>query len=230
MGMKGLERASVLGASLRRLFRWAGGCKGALFATLWVLPALALAAPETYRFDPVHTQLWFSTDHQRFSHPLGRLRVKDGWFQFDAKDWSTSHVDVTIDLASADMGDPKWTDMVKSGQLLDVERWPTARYISSSVEKKTDTTGVIHGDLYFRGEKKPVDVGFTLNRVANDPYLFKQKAGFSATATLQRSAFGMKRYAEVIGENIELRFEIEGIRDGDAAKSSTREEKDGAQK
>ena len=228
--MKGPERASVLGGSLRRLSRWAGGCKGALFAMLSALPALALAAPETYRFDPVHTQVWFSTDHQHFSHPLGRLRVKDGWFQFDAKDWSASHVDVTIDLASADMGDPKWSDMVKSGQLLDVERWPTARYISSGVEKKTDTTGVIHGDLYFRGEKKPVDVGFTLNRVANDPYLFKQKAGFSATATLQRSAFGMKRYAEVIGENIELRFEIEGIRDGDAAKSSTQEEKDGAQK
>lgn len=199
-------------------------------AALSVAPGLACAAPDTYRFDPVHTQVWFSADHQHFSHPLGRLRVKEGWFQFDAKDWSTSHVDVTIDLASADMGDEKWSAMVKSGQFLDVERWPTARYISSSIEKKTDSTGVIHGDLYFRGEKKPIDVGFTLNRVAADPYLFKQKAGFSATATLQRSVFGMKRYAEVVGENIELRFEIEGIRDGEAAKSSTQEGKDGAEK
>jgi polyisoprenoid-binding protein YceI len=229
-GLKGPECATTFGAVSQRIPRWANAGKGALFAMLSILPMQAFAAPETYRFDPVHTQLWFGTDHQHFSHPLGRLRVKEGWFQFDAKDWSASHVDVTIDLTSADMGDPKWSDTVKSGQLLDVERWPTARYISSRVEKKTDTTGVIHGDLYFRGEKKPVDVGFTLNRVANDPYLFKQKAGFSATATLQRSAFGMKRYAEVIGENIELRFEIEGIRDGDAAKSSTQEGKDGAQK
>ncbi|MET0226760.1 MAG: YceI family protein [Dokdonella sp.] len=201
-----------------------------LIAALLAAPGLASAASETYRFDPVHTQVWFSADHQHFSHPLGRLRVKEGWFQFDAKDWSASHVDVTIDLAGTDMGDEKWSAMVKSGQFLDVERWPTARYISGSVEKKTDGTGVIHGDLYFRGEKKPVDVAFTLNRIATDPYLFKQKAGFSATATLQRSVFGMKRYAEVVGENIALRFEIEGIRDGDAARSSTQEGNDGAQK
>jgi polyisoprenoid-binding protein YceI len=205
-------------------------CAKILAAVLLFVPALSSAAPETFRFDPVHTQVWFSADHQHFSHPLGRLRVKEGWFQFDEKDWSASRVDVTIDLGAADMGDEKWTKMVKSGQFLDVERWPTARYVSRSVEKKEAQSGVIHGDLYFRGEHKPVDVAFTLNRLGTDPYLFKRKAGFSATATLQRSAFDMKRYADVVGENIELRFEIEGIRDGDAARPSEQENKDGAEK
>lgn len=199
-------------------------------ALLLALTGAAAAAPETYRFDPVHTQIWFSAAHQGFSHPLGRLRVKDGWFAFDAEDWSASRVDVTIDLASADLGDEKWNRAVLSGQLLDVERWPTARYVSRSVEKKSDNSGVIHGELQFRGENQPVDVAFTLNRVANDPYSFKRKAGFSATATLQRSAFGMKRYAEVVGEDVSLRFEIEGIRDGDAAKPTIEGEKDGAEK
>lgn len=194
------------------------------------LPAWAAAAPETYRFDPVHTQVWFSASHQGFSHPLGRLRVKDGWFSFDEKDWSASRVDVTIDLASADLGDDAWNRTVRSGQFLDVERWPTARYVSRSVEKKADGGGVIHGELQFRGESRPVDVAFTFNRLANDPYLFKRKAGFSATATLQRSAFGMKRYAEVVGEEVALRFEIEGLRDGDAARPTTEEGKHGAEK
>ena len=186
--------------------------------------ASALAAVETYRFDPVHTQVWFSADHQRFSHPQGRLRIKDGWFQFDDKDWSASRVDVTIDLAAADMGDAKWSDMVRSGPFLDAAKWPTARFVSTSVEKKEGNNGVIHGDLWFRGEKKPFDVEFTLNRIGNDPYAFKQKAGLSARAVLHRSMFGMKRYAEVVGEDIELRFEIEGIRDDRAA--STPERKD----
>ena len=65
-----------------------------------------------------------------------------------------------------------------------------------------------------------------MNRVGNDPYLFKQKAGFSAKAELARSTFGMKRYADVVGENIELRFEIEGIRDGAAAKESAEAKSD----
>ncbi|GAA0707635.1 YceI family protein [Dokdonella soli] len=184
-----------------------------------LFPTPARAVPETYRFDPVHSQVWFSVGHQRFSHPQGRLRIKEGWFQFDDKDWSASRVDVAIDLASADMGDAKWNDTVRSGQFLDVGRWPTAHFVSRSVEKRDATHGMIHGDLNFHGETKPIDVAFTLNRIGNDPYAFKQKAGFSASATLHRFEFGMKRYADVVSEAVELRLEIEGIRDGDAAKS-----------
>ena len=181
-------------------------------AALFAAPA-AYGAAEVYRFDPVHTQIWFTADHQRFSHPQGRLRVKDGWFQFDEKDWSTARAVIEIDMTSADMGDAKWSNMVRSGQFLDAERWPTARFISKSVDKKDDKTGVIHGDLTLHGETKPFDVEFTVNRIGNDPYQFKQKAGFSAKAEVHRSDFGIKRYAEVVGENIELRFEIEGIPD-----------------
>ena len=182
--------------------------------------APAHASPETYRFDPVHTHVWFSTDHQKFSHPQGRLRIREGWFQFDPKDWSTAHVDVVIDLASADMGDAKWSATVKSGQFLDTDRWPTARFVSERVEQKDASHGVIHGTLSFHGATKPVDVAFTLNRIANDPYAFKQKAGFSATAVLDRFDFGMTRFKEVVGAPVDLRFEIEGVRDDDAAQPS----------
>lgn len=189
----------------------------ALAVVLLAAPMMAFAAPEVYRFDPVHTQIWFGAEHQGFSHPLGRLRVKDGWFSFDEKDWSASRVDVTIDLASADMGEAKWNETIRSGQFLDVERSPVARYVSRGVEKKDATHGVVRGDLHFRGETRAVDLEVTLNRIGTDPYLFKRKAGFSARAEFSRKAFGMTRYADVVGDRIELRLEIEGIRDGDAA-------------
>jgi polyisoprenoid-binding protein YceI len=183
----------------------------------WTMDS-AHAAPETWRFDPIHSQVWFSADHEHFSHPLGRLRIKDGWFQFDASDWSASRVDVVIDLISADMGDAKWSDTVKSAQFLDTGRWPSAHFVSRSVERKGAMSGVIHGELTLHGATQPVDVAFTLNRIGTDPYSFKRKAGFSATARLHRSAFGMNRYADVVGEDIPLRFEIESIRDRDAAR------------
>ncbi|MET0232344.1 MAG: YceI family protein [Rhodanobacteraceae bacterium] len=202
---------------------------------LRLAPALAAAGLATapgvraeavvYRFDPPHTQIFFSADHQKFSHPVGRLKVKDGWFQFDDKDFSSAKVDVEIDMKSADMGDDKWNETIRGGQLLDADKYPTARYTSKSVEKKGDNGGVIHGDLTLHGATKPVDVEFTLNRVANDPYRFRQKAGFSAKATIKRADFGISRYTEVIGESIELRFEIEGLKDGGAAKEAGEEKK-----
>jgi len=196
------------------LFRWlVPACAG-------LCASVASAAPQTYRFDPVHSQIVFSVAHQKFSNALGRLHVKEGWFQFDEDDWNASRVDVTIDLAGVDLGDAKWNDAARSGALLDTSRWPTARYTSRSVERIDATHGIIHGDLAFRGETKPLDVAVTLNRIANDPYLFKRKAGFSATTALTRQDFGMTRYADVVGAKIALRIEIEGIVDGDAAKTN----------
>lgn len=180
----------------------------------------ARAAPETYRFDPVHTQIWFSASHEGLSHPLGRLRVKGGWFQFDPDDIAKASVYIEIDLASVDMGDKKWSDTIKSGQFFDAERYPTARYTSKSVTPKDKTSGTIHGDLILHGVTKPIDVEFKFNKVGNDPYTFKRKAGFSATAKLNRSNFDMKRFQDVVGQDIELTLVIEGIKDDGAAKPS----------
>jgi polyisoprenoid-binding protein YceI len=195
-------------------------CTAAIAASVvaaLAVPSPVRAAPETWRFDPVHSQVWFTTDHQHFSKPQGRLRIKDGWFQFDPKDWSSARVDVVIDLASVDLGDSKWNAMVASGQFIDAERWPTARYVGNAVEARDATHAIVHGELDFRGVKKPVDLDVTLNRIGTDPYAFKRKAGFSASATLDRFAFGMTRYKDVVAATVELHFEIEGIRDRDAA-------------
>jgi polyisoprenoid-binding protein YceI len=180
----------------------------------------ARAAPETYRFDPVHTQIWFSASHEGLSHPLGRLRVKDGWFQFDPDDIASAKVYVEVDLASVDMGDAKWSDTIRSGQFFDTGKFPAARYTSKSVTPKDKTSGTIHGDLILHGVTKPVDVDFRFNRAGNDPYTFKRKAGFSASAKLNRNDFDMKRFQGVVGQDVELTLVIEGIKDDGAAKRS----------
>jgi polyisoprenoid-binding protein YceI len=198
-----------------------------LAALLAVMPVRASA--QTWRFDPVHSQVWFSASHQGFSNPQGRLHIKEGWFRFDPKDWASAQVDVVLDLASADLGDAKWNKAVQAPALLDVARHPTARYVSRSIERIDDRRVIIHGDLELRGTRQPVDVAFTLNRIGNDPYAFGRKAGFSASATLARAAFGITRYEDVVGATITLRFEIEGIAERDAAQQEPGEREDGDQ-
>lgn len=185
-----------------------------------VAPVRAAAADATtWRFDPVHTQITFFVEHLGFAHAAGRVRVAGGWFRFDPDDWANAAVDATIDLASLDMGEAKWSEAVRSGQFLDVARWPTARFVARSLDTsgQPDGQAILRGELTLRGQTRPVELAVTFNRIGRDPYAFKRKAGFSARATLARSAFGMKRYAEVVGETIEVRIEVEGIADGQAA-------------
>lgn len=169
------------------------------------------AAPKTYLLDPIHTQIVFFADHLGFSHGIGRVRIRDGWFQFDAADWSSARADIVVDVASLDMGEAAWSEKVRSAQFLDTTRWPTARFIGNAMEKKSANTGILHGELWLRGVRRDVDLEVTFNREGGDPYAFKEKAGFTARAQLDRFDFGMSTYRDVVGATVELRIEVEGI-------------------
>lgn len=187
----------------------------------------ALAAPHDFRFDLVHTQVLFSLSHLGYSHPSGRLHVKSGFIRFD-DDWSQAQVDVTIDTASVDMGDAAWSDKLRSREFFATERYPTARFVSTRVEKKGDRDGIVHGKLTLLGATRNVDLAVKFNRSGIDPYTFKSTIGFSATATLKRSDFGMSKYLPDIGDAVDLRIEVEGLRDRDAQEHSEREQSEHA--
>jgi len=193
-----------------------------LAAAMIASPAFAHAAVRDYRFDLVHTQVLVSASHVGYSHPLGRLHVKSGWFRFDGDDWTQAKLDVLIDTTSIDMGEAKWNEALRGGDFLASERYPTAHYVATRVEKTGDKEGVAHGNLTLLGVTRPVDIRITFNRAGADPYTFKWTAGFSASAQLKRSDFGMHKYLPDIGDVVTIRVEAEGLRDGDAQDKATR--------
>lgn len=184
-----------------------------------LLIATGVTQADDYRFDPVHTQIFFSVSHLGYSHSTGRFAVKSGFFAFDERVWSKSKVDATIDITSLDMGNAGWSDKLKSA-FFDASTYPTARFVSKSVEKTGDKTGIVHGQLTLLGRTSPVDVRITFNRAGADGYTMHYIAGFSADATLKRSAFGMTRSANDVGDDVTIHIEAEGVRDGDAEKKA----------
>src|SRR6185437_15062631 len=125
-------------------------------------------------------------------------------------------VDVLIDATSIDMGDAPWNDKQRSHEFFATSHYPTARFVSTRVEKKGDRDGIVHGQLTLLGATRPVDLVVKFNRAGVDPYTFRSTVGFSATASLRRSAFGMSKYLPDIGDAVELRIEVEGLRDKEA--------------
>jgi polyisoprenoid-binding protein YceI len=190
-------------------------------ALLWA-PLALHATSARYQYDPVHSQIVFSIDHDGYSRPFGRLHIARGWLQFDPKDWSTASTELDIDLASVDMGDAKWNEAVCKPALLDCARDRYAHFVSTSVERKDDQHGVLHGQLTMHGVTKPMDLMFTFNRDARTIYGLHTIAGFSATATLQRESFGISAFANSIGHDVVIWMELEAIR-GDDEKNSTKD-------
>jgi polyisoprenoid-binding protein YceI len=177
-------------------------------------PALASAAD--YRFDTVHTQVLFSVNHLGFSRPQGRLHVKSGFIHFDENDWPKAKVEAVIDTTSLDMGDAAWNAKLRSWEFFGADKSPTAKFVSSSVESSGERSGIVHGRLTLLGVTRPLDLTVTFNRAGMDSYSLKYTAGFSATATLKRSDFGMKKYLPDVGDEVAIHIEAEGLRDRSA--------------
>ncbi|WP_430391319.1 YceI family protein [Dyella sp. 20L07] len=182
-------------------------------ASAWLPLAAAQAAPATYRYDTTHSQILFNIDHNGYSRPFGRLHVARGWLRFDPDDWSQSATQLDIDLQSLDMGDEAWNAAVLKPAFLDAGKARYARFVSTSVERKDDTHGLLHGELTLRGVTRPVTLSFTFNRKGATIYGMHTTAGFSATAMLNRDDFGITANANSIGHTIGVWLELEAIED-----------------
>ena len=180
------------------------------------LQQAAHAATDQYRYDTVHSQIVFSIDHDGFSRPLGRLHIAGGWLRFDAQDWSQSSTELDIDMRGVDMGDAAWNEAVCKASLLDCKTYPTAHFVSTSVERKDATHGVLHGTLTLHGVSRPIDIPFRVNRIGKTIYGLHTVAGFSATASLDRTTFGISGFPNAVGHTIAIWLELEGIRDNAA--------------
>jgi len=189
---------------------------GALF--MGAAPVYA-AKPDAYTFDKVHTQIFFSVSHLGFSFSTGSFTGFDGGFTFSEEKPEQSSVNVTIDASSLSLHDAKWEEHVKSADFLNVAEHPSISFKSTKVEKTGDNTGRITGDLTLLGVTKPVTLEVVFNKAAIHPYSKQFVAGFSATAALMRSDFGMDYGLPGIGDEVNISIEVEGIRTEPAPKA-----------
>lgn len=172
-----------------------------------------MAASAAYQLDPVHTRVMFAVEHAGFSHALGTVSGSTGQLQFDPDDWSTARLEVSVPLLHLDLGDGKWNRAVQAGNLLDTARFPTAAFISTRIEPIDSRHASVYGTLTLHGISKEVKLDVTLNALKRHPLPpFRRTAGFSATATLSRADFGIDAWKSVIGDQVELRLEVEATR------------------
>lgn len=187
---------------------------GALLLLFSAVMPSASAAEAAYRLDPVHTRVLFAVEHAGFSKALGTVSGSTGQLRFDPDDWSTAHLEVSVPLQRLDLGEEKWNQAVRAGNLLDTGRFPTATFISTRIEPIDPQHASVYGTLTLHGVSKEVKLDVTLNALKRHPLPpFRRTVGFSATAMLSRADFGIDAWKSVIGDQVELRLEVEATRE-----------------
>ena len=188
--------------------------KSTLIALSLALCAGAVAAaPVTYAVDPNHTHPSFEADHMGgLSVWRGMFRSSSGQVTYDAVA-HTGEVDITVDTGSIDFGHDKLSEHVKSPDMLDVARFPTATYKGKFSKFNGDAPAEVAGELTLHGVTKPLKLTINSFMCKPHPVLKREVCGADASARLNRADFGIN-LGETMGFNmdVKLAIQIEAIR------------------
>src|SRR5690606_17390076 len=169
----------------------------------WLMLGLAgivHAEPARYALDPVHTRVLVAVDHAGFSTALGTISGSSGTLRFSPGDWAGARVEVEIPLQRLDFGDEDWNRATLARNLLDADAHPVATFRSTRVEPLDAQQAIVHGLLALRGVSREVALEVRLNGARRHPLPpFRRTVGFSATATLSRTDFGITAWRSMIG-------------------------------
>jgi polyisoprenoid-binding protein YceI len=159
-----------------------------------VAPFETEAPAGTYTLDKAHATLVFRVDHIGFSSYTAQFDRFDATLRFDPANPALSSVNASVDVSSLDLPTPPagFLDTLLGAAWFDAARFPQITFRSTGVEPAAPNQMRIHGELEFRGVKRPVTLDAVFNGgYAGHPLDPQARIGFSARGTLRRSEFGM---------------------------------------
>ena len=174
------------------------------------------AAAGTWDIDAAHTNLGFSARHAMVAKVRGHFAEYTGSFTIDGDDISKSSAELTIQTGSILTGQADRDGHLKSPDFLDVEKFPTITFVSTSAAEKGDTI-VLTGDLTIHGVTKSVEIHYDYLGLSQDPW-GNSKIGFEGSTKISRKDFGLTWNAALetggvlVGDEIKLNLDVEGTK------------------
>ena len=169
-----------------------------------------LPAPGQWQIDPGHTEAAFIGRHFMLTKVRGRFTGVAGTITV-ADEPGESTVEVTIDMASVESGSQARDNHLRSADLFDTARHPTATF-SGHAAGWQGTRGLLAGELTIRGITRPVTLQAEYLGHVADPW-GGQRAIFTAEGTLNREDWGLTWNMPLDGGGLlvskEIRIEIE---------------------
>ncbi|MBW4889843.1 YceI family protein [Mucilaginibacter sp. HMF5004] len=157
------------------------------------LTALSLSfktsAQSTWAVDKAHSKLAFTITHMGVSDVEGSFKITDASITSSGDDFNGATVELTADAASINTDNDARDKHVKGPDFLDVAKYSTVTFKSTSFKKINATTYSVVGNLTLHGVTKPVTLTATLRQGVGMNK--KPVAGFKIAGTFNRKDFAV---------------------------------------
>jgi polyisoprenoid-binding protein YceI len=179
---------------------------GAL-ACLLNLP-VAAATPETWIVDPVHSTAQFTARHFGIVPVIGTIPIVSASVQLYRGSQIPVAVSAQLDAAKLDTHNDRRDNDLKSPHYFDTATTPTIKFISTRVDGTDPNHFTITGNLTMHGQTHSVVLNASVVGSGKSPRGGSIIA-YAATATVDRTVWGMTYGPLVVGNNIDLSINAE---------------------
>lgn len=145
----------------------------------------------TWNLDNSHSGVKFTVSHLVISEVEGQFRTFTGTMTASKPDFTDASIDFTVDVASVNTDNETRDNHLKSDDFFNAEKFPKMTFKSTSMKKLSANKYELSGMLTIRDVTKPVKFAVNYGGTVKDPW-GNTKAGFKATATIDRLVYGLK--------------------------------------
>lgn len=162
----------------------------------------------TWHFDPGYTTVEFVIRNLWFT-VRGRFRDLEGTLVLDESDIGRSSVNATIRAGSIDTGNKRRDAHLLLQDFFDVEVFPEIEFKSTSIRRGRDRDSLdLAGDLRIKDKTVPVALSVNEMDRSRSPN-GEEFVYYSATAELDRCAFGINYGRGIIGRRLQVTINVQ---------------------
>jgi polyisoprenoid-binding protein YceI len=178
---------------------------------LLLLSGVTQAADYLIDTKGAHAFIQFHIKHLGYSWLVGRFNRFGGEFSYDEANPETAKVTVTIDTASIDSNHAERDKHLRNEDFLEVDKFPEARFVSTSYRDLGDGKGELAGELTLRGFTRPMTIAVTHIGAGSDPW-GGYRRGFEGRTSFALADFGINYDLGPAAQEVHLWLGVEGIR------------------
>ncbi|HLJ58341.1 MAG TPA: YceI family protein [bacterium] len=167
-----------------------------------------------WTIDPSHSHLDFSIRHMGISTVRGRFKKFNA--EIAEANSTLRGLNIAVDAASIDTGEPQRDQHLRSGDFFDVEKYPEIRFRSTAVSSRGQGRYLVSGDLKIRDTTRPVSFEVDVTDPVKDPW-GNTRAAATGKGKLNRKEWGLNwnKALELggwlVGDDVQFTFDIEAV-------------------
>lgn len=180
-----------------------------------------LPDPGAWTIDTNHSFIMFTVEHFRVAFARGIAGGTTGVITVGQEPADTS-VSAVIDATTLTTANAQRDERMLGPDLLDVERFPTIEFTSTSLAGRGENRYELSGELTIRDVTLPVTLDLVFNGVMIDTR-DRTRMGLTATTEIQRDEFGAGEwgYAALVGGGYMVPHAVKVTLDIEATKDET---------